>query len=93
MDFGVFCTGELAETTRTTLDNCLVDLATGFVGLISGLAVVDVDGGGFVSITEVDDNGLSLVVIAFGCSVQTFFEFEIIKTKMQTQKGKTSRKC
>lgn len=72
MDFDAFCTGALAETTRTTLDNCLVDLATGFVGLISGLAVVDVDGGGFVSITEVDDKGFSLVVIAFGGSIQMF---------------------
>lgn len=61
----MFCTTGLAETTRTTLDSCFVDLATGFVGLISGFGVVAVDGG-FVSITDVDDTGVSDVVIAFG---------------------------
>lgn len=67
MDFGVFCTTGLAETTRTTLDNCFVDFVTGLVGLISGFGVTVVDGG-FVSITDVDDTGVSLVTIAFGNS-------------------------
>lgn len=44
-----------ADTTRTTLDNCLVGLETGFVGLISGFVESPLYvGGGFISITDVD---------------------------------------
>lgn len=57
-----------ADTTRTTLDNCFVGLATGFVGRISVLVVTSDTG--FVSITVVvDDGALSVVITAFGGSV------------------------
>lgn len=60
--FGDAGTFELVATTRTTLENCFVDLATGFVGLISGFDVVSMTG--FVSITG--DIGVSLFDTAFG---------------------------
>lgn len=58
----------LADTTRTTLDNCFVGLATGLVGLISDFnAASDT---GFVSITGATDDGAgSVVVTAFGASI------------------------
>lgn len=50
---------ELADTTRTTLDNCFVGLATGFEGLISDCSAANSDTG-LVSITvTVEDGGVS----------------------------------
>lgn len=64
--FGALGETGLAATTRTTLDNCFVDLATGLEGLISGLAVTSATG--FVSITGVVT--ASLAGIAFAASKQ-----------------------
>lgn len=69
--FGVLLTfeaTELADTTRTTLDNCFVDLATGFEGLISVFDVTSVTG--FVSITGgCVGVGVSTLGTAFGSSI------------------------
>lgn len=60
---------ESADTTRTTLDNCFVALATGFVGLISDFVTATSDIG-FVSTTDVvDDGAVSGIWLAFGGSV------------------------
>lgn len=58
----------LADTTRTTLDNCFVDLVTGFEGLISAFDVASATG--FVSITgDGVGDGVSVLRAAFGNSV------------------------
>lgn len=70
MGFGALLASDgtgLADTTRTTLDNCFVDLATGFVGLISGFDVTSATG--FVSITGVVCGGASVFGTALGASV------------------------
>lgn len=67
MGLGALLATGLADTTRTTLDNCFVDLATGFVGLISGFVVISATG--FVSITGVVGAGATVLEIAFGSSI------------------------
>lgn len=58
----------LADTTRTTLDNCFVDLVMGFEGLISAFDVASATG--FVSITgDGVGDGVSTLRAAFGNSV------------------------
>lgn len=60
---------KLTETTRTILDNCFVDLTTGFVNFISDLSVATSDIG-FVSTTDVIDIGAGpRLLLAFGGSV------------------------
>lgn len=60
---------ELADTTRTTLDNCFVGLIIGFVGFISDVNDTTSDIG-FVSIIDwVDVGAVSWILLAFGGSI------------------------
>lgn len=80
--------GFAADTTRTTLDNCLVGLETGFVGLISGFvdSLLNV-GGGFTSITDVD--GRWVLGITFdGSDVRARAKQFLWQIKKRHQKGK-----